>query len=215
MIDPGAVQTIVDRVVTPRRLLDHPFYVRWSRGELSPSELRSYAAQYRHFEAHLPRVLEGAAAAATTPALRDAALRNLADETAPGRAHLTLFDAFLAGVDGAEEPASPAMARLLETYDRRLSESAEAGLAAVLAYEAQSAEVARSKAQGLREHHGLDGAAVEFWDVHAGVDAEHARWLGEALGACGAGPAELEGAVRDACDAWLAFLDEREAARPL
>jgi pyrroloquinoline-quinone synthase len=214
LIDQSALQTIVDRVVGPRRLLDHPFYVRWSRGELAPSELRAYAAQYRHFEAHLPGFLERAAVASLTPALRDAALRNLGDETAPQRSHLELFDAFLAGVDGERSAVSPAMARLLETYDRRVSASATAGLAAVLAYECQSPQVARSKAAGLREHHGLDGEAVEFWDVHADVDGDHARWLCDALADSGCESDVLEESMRAACDAWVAFLDEREATRP-
>jgi pyrroloquinoline-quinone synthase len=206
------LRRIVDGIVAPRRLLDHPFYVRWSRGELSRDELRAYAAQYRHFEAHLPSVLERAAHASDDAGLRDAALRNLADETAVGRAHLELFDGFLSALDATEEAPTPATALLLDTYDRQLSASAARGLAAVLAYEWQSAEVARSKAAGLREHYGLDGGAVEFWDVHAGVDGDHAAWLAGALSAAAADSTELEGAVRETCDAWLAFLDERQAA---
>src|SRR5918995_6836566 len=29
-------------------VLDHPFYVRWSRGELTATDLALYAGQYRH-----------------------------------------------------------------------------------------------------------------------------------------------------------------------
>ena len=82
----------------------------------------------------------------------------------------------------------------------------------MLAYECQSAEVARSKAAGLRQHYGLDDDAVEFWDVHAEVDGDHAAWLADALSVATTDVTELEGAVRETCDAWLAFLDERQAA---
>ena len=50
-------------VVARRRLLDHPFYRRWERGELEASELAAYAAQYRHLEAALPELLSGIAGA--------------------------------------------------------------------------------------------------------------------------------------------------------
>jgi pyrroloquinoline-quinone synthase len=206
------LRTALDAVVAPRRLLDHPFYVRWSRGELTRDELRAYVAQYRHFEAHLPVLLERVSLEATDPRLRAAAQRNLADETGGPSPHLALFDTFATALGAGDEAPTPAMAGLLETYDRQLSESPAAALAAVLAYECQSPGVASSKAAGLREHYGLDGAAVEFWDVHAGVDGDHAEWLLEAIADGATGSAELCAAARAACDAWLGFLDEREAA---
>jgi pyrroloquinoline-quinone synthase len=42
-------------------VLDHPFYQRWSRGELSADELALYAGQYRHAVVALARAAEGAA----------------------------------------------------------------------------------------------------------------------------------------------------------
>jgi hypothetical protein len=41
-----------------RRLLSHPFYQRWSRGDLRLGELGAYAGQYRFIEARLPGWLE-------------------------------------------------------------------------------------------------------------------------------------------------------------
>ncbi len=101
----------LDALLEGRRLLDHPFYRRWSRGEVSVDELRAYAAQYRHFEAMLPQHLGEVAASASGGALREQALRNREDEAT----HLQLFDAFAQGL-GAVEPAapSPAMAHLLD-----------------------------------------------------------------------------------------------------
>ena len=47
--------------ISDRLLLDHPFYRRWEDGKLESSELASYAAQYRFFEAQLPSFLEALA----------------------------------------------------------------------------------------------------------------------------------------------------------
>ena len=38
----------VDEVRKRRDVLHHPFYQRWSRGELERAELAFYAGQYRH-----------------------------------------------------------------------------------------------------------------------------------------------------------------------
>jgi pyrroloquinoline-quinone synthase len=193
-----------------RRLLDHPFYRRWQRGELSAAELAAYAAQYRHLEAALPGLLGDIAAGIDGGPARDAVLRNLSDELGPP-AHLDLFDGFAAAVGAASEPATAATASLLELQRRRVAEGPLGGLAALLAYELQVPEVAASKAAGLRDHHRLDAAATRFWDLHAGLDVEHAAWSLDALASLGEDMAPALESAREAADAWWAWLDEREA----
>jgi pyrroloquinoline-quinone synthase len=199
-----------------RWLLDHPFYRRWTEGAVSVAELRDYAAQYRHFEAMLPQHLAAVAAGATDDAVREQALRNLADEAGAEPTHLRLFDAFATAL-GAPEHAepSPAMADLLATYRDALSSDAAGGFAALLAYEMQSPEVARSKAEGLRAHGILDGDALEFWNVHATLDTDHAEWALDALQRSGAEMRTIVDAAGAAADAWWSFLDERERLRGL
>jgi pyrroloquinoline-quinone synthase len=196
-----------------RRLLDHPFYRRWSRGEVSIEELRAYAAQYRHFEAALPDHLRAVADSAADAALREQALRNLDDESS----HLALFDEFTAALGGDASPdaaaPSPAMADLLDVYRRAAARSAAEGFAALLAYEAQSAGVAASKAAGLREHGILDGDGLGFWDLHAALDADHAAWATAVLSRSDVALSVLADTIGSAADAWWVFLDEREAMR--
>jgi len=210
-MDASRLDAVLQERLQGRRLLDHPFYRRWSRGEVSVEELRAYAAQYRHFEAMLPEHLDAVAERAATPALREAARRNRADEST----HLALFDAFAAalGVTAPEAP-SPAMQRLLDVYAAARVRGGVEGFAALLAYEAQSPGVAASKARGLREHAILDGdGALRFWDLHACVDRDHAAWALQALSASGAGERRVGDAVEAAASAWWSFLDEREALR--
>ena len=201
-----------ESALTGRRLLDHPFYRRWEAGQVTMTELAGYAAQYRHFEAALPSLLARLEDLVPAGPARELVAANRADELGDPVPHLELFDRFAAAVDAGPEPASPATAALLATYDDLLEEGGAAGLAGFLAYECQAAEVAASKASGLRRHYGLDDEAVSFWEHHAAVDARHGRWLGEALGQTAAdGPDSVLAAVRRGADAWWAFLDEREA----
>jgi pyrroloquinoline-quinone synthase len=204
----------VHRALTGRELLSHPFYVRWSKGELSRWELCDYAAQYRHVEAALPDLLLTIAGRTPNPDVSGPVLRNLADEAGGTPTHLELFDTFASALGAAPASPSPATAALVAAQTELAATGIAEGLAGLLAYELQSPAVSASKAAGLREHHDLDGDAVAFWDVHATVDAGHADWTLDALVAAGAEPQQVETAARRAADAWWAFLDERQSQAP-
>lgn len=206
------LDSVLVAALADRQLLDHPFYRRWEAGAVTMSELADYAAQYRHFEAALPDLLGRLADALPAGPARELVAANRADELGDPTPHLELFNRFGDAVGAGPAPATPATARLLATYNELLDEGPEHGLAGFLAYESQAAGVARSKADGLRRHHGLDGAAVSFWEHHAEVDARHGGWLRDALGGRSDDPAVVQSAARRAADAWWGFLDERESA---
>jgi pyrroloquinoline-quinone synthase len=195
-----------------RRLLLHPFYRRWEAGDVSMDELGAYAAQYRHFEAYLPQFLGRLRDTLPEGRARDLVAANLADELGDPVPHLELFDGFAAAVGSQAEAPSSAMSALLAIYDELLDTTPTAALAGLVAYESQAAEVAASKAGGLRRHHGLDEDGVRFWAHHAAVDADHGRWLTSALEEQPGDPVRTLAAARRTADAWWAFLDEREAA---
>ena len=200
----------ITAALADRRLLDHPFYRRWERGEVSEAELGAYAAQYRHFEAYLPGFLAQLVAELPAGKARDLVAANLADELGDPVAHTELFERFAGALGAGDAAASPATAALLASYQGLLSRGPAAALAGFLAYESQSAEVASSKAEGLRNHYGMSDGAVSFWDHHAAVDVQHGAWAWDALSALTDTPEELVPAVRAGAEAWWAFLDERE-----
>lgn len=199
----------ITRALAGRRLLDHPFYRRWEAGELRDGELASYAAQYRHFEASLPQTLVALAAALPQGTARDAIIDNLADELGPP-AHLDLFDAFAASVGADAVAPSPAMRALVDAYGATCAAGAVSGLAGVLAYEVQGAEIAASKGAGLRAHYGSRDEDCTFWDVHTDVEGLHAEWAIDALDELEWDGVVIEEAARVVASAWWSFLDERE-----
>jgi len=209
------LDALLDEILRPRRLLAHPFYRRWEAGSLEPGELGSYAAQYRHFEAVLPEVLERIADALPVGRARQLVEANLADERAVPAPHLELFDAFAGAVGAPVTDTTPATAALVELYLSVADTSPVAALAAVAAYEVQAPAIAASKAEGLRRRYGLDAVGTRFWDVHAGVDEAHGAWMLEALATLAHGPDDVAGPATAAADAWWAFLDERQAAAPV
>jgi pyrroloquinoline-quinone synthase len=210
-MDAERITRALERALEGRRLLDHPFYQRWSAGALSREGLSAYAAQYRHFEASLPEWLRTIAATATEPELREQALRNLEDEAGALPTHVDLFERFAAALGAPRTGPTPAMAALLKTYRDATVRGAADGFAAVLAYEAQAPAVAETKAAGLRLRDTVPESAIAFWDLHATVDVDHAQWAVQALARTAADDESLTAAMREAAAAWWAFLDEREA----
>jgi len=197
------------------RLLQHPFYRRWVEGTLGLDELRVYAAQYRHIERAQPRWLAGVAERVDNDAARTAVTRVLDDEIDAEGSHADLFDRFAEAIGAPIDMApSPATVKLLNTLDELVDSGPVFGLGGLLAYELQSPEVSREKADGLRRHFDLDGDATAFWNTHAELDERHSAWLLEALEASGGSDSRAVEATRRAAVAWWAFLDEREAARP-
>jgi pyrroloquinoline quinone (PQQ) biosynthesis protein C len=209
---PDQLHAELTAALADRRLLEHPFYRRWEAGTLQAGELGAYAAQYRYFEASLPGILRALLGRLEPGPAADLVQRNLSDEESNPEAHITVFAGFADAVGAGDNPPSPATDLLLETYGQLIESSAGEGLAALVAYEMQAPAIAASKASGLRRHYEIDAAGTRFWDIHATMDQDHARWGIEALVAMDAPSSTLIGAARSAADAWWAFLDDREAA---
>jgi pyrroloquinoline quinone (PQQ) biosynthesis protein C len=210
----SVVQDALLRAVSGKELLGHPFYRRWVGGNMEVSELRSYAEQYRYFEAALPDLLGSLIAGAQNDRSKKLIERNLEDElgTSGRPSHLAIFDEFARSV--CADPAAPssdATESLLESHRDLVAEGTTAGLAGLLAYEMQLPALASTKAQGLRERFSMGDKAVEFWDVHASIDEDHATWGLEALVELDASAEVVLDAASRAADAWWSFLDEREA----
>jgi len=79
----------LDQTRAATNVLEHPFYERWTAGELSGPELARYAGEYRH--AVLALADASRAAAAKAPAGCRASLQRHAEEEA---SHVELWDRF-------------------------------------------------------------------------------------------------------------------------
>lgn len=205
--------------VDGRELLRHPFYQRWQAGTLAPGELSEYAVNYRAFEAALPVVLTAVVEQLRSQGEVEAAAtvgQNLHDEMGRPEPHLALFDRFAAALEpAASAQPGPAAQALVATYADLVTAGPVAAVAGLAAYETQAAAIATTKSEGLRQWYGMDASGTEFWDVHAGMEADHGDWALDALALLGADPSEVAGAARRGAEAWWGFLDEREAEAPI
>jgi pyrroloquinoline-quinone synthase len=158
-------------------VLEHPFYQRWSAGELTREELARYAGQYRHAVVALADASERAAA------LADGELAaGLAAHAAEERAHVALWDGFLEamGGDAADAPnaETAACAQAWAGAGRDLTGT----LVALYAIEGAQPAISETKREGLLAHYGVqEGPATAYFDLHATLDREHAAHARAAL----------------------------------
>jgi pyrroloquinoline-quinone synthase len=207
----------IDRLLRERHLLKHPFYVAWSKGELSRETLQRYAGQYYHFESNFPRYVGAAYALLRDAGERRVLLENLFDEEGRDPTHPELWLDFAEGIGLPRPAARTARAArptrdLLDAYQRLTAADPASALAALYSYESIFPEIAAEKSRGLRAFYGIEApAAHEFFRVHTGADVEHSaaerRLLERHLASAGAARARALRSARTAIDAWWSFLD--------
>ncbi len=162
-------------------VLEHPFYQRWSAGELESHELELYAGEYRHVVVALAEASSLAAeqAADGCASIHAPGLARHAEEEA---SHVDLWDEFARAVGdgGRREP-------LAQT--RTCAQAWTAGedllerLAVLYTVEASQPAISTTKLEGLATHYGMpeDSRGAAYFTLHATLDVEHARQARELI----------------------------------
>jgi pyrroloquinoline-quinone synthase len=170
----------IDQQVAAKHLLRHPFYLAWTRGELSREALTDYARQYYHHVAAFPTYLSAAHAKCDDQATRKQLLNNLVDEEAGSPSHPELWLNFAVGLGISEQDVQraepwPETKKLVDTFRSVCGDASTAEALAVLyAYESQIPEICESKIGGLKQHYGVtDPEHYHYFTVHIEADREH------------------------------------------
>ena len=170
----------IDNDIAEKHLLKHPFYLAWTRGELSKEALTDYARQYYHHVAAFPTYLSAVHTKCDDQATRKQILSNLIDEEAGSPNHPELWKKFAEGlgvedVDLANAAKQPETKKLIEAFRSVCGEkSTVEGLAALYGYESQIPAICESKIDGLKKHYGFtDPKHYEYFSVHVEADREH------------------------------------------
>ena len=172
----------IDKDIAQKHLLKHPFYLAWTRGELSREALTDYARQYYHHVAAFPTYLSAVHAKCDDQAARKQILTNLIDEEAGSPNHPELWLQFAEGlgvspVDVRNAAREKETQDLIDTFRIVCGGGSTAqGLAALYAYESQIPAICESKIDGLKKHYGfIDPRTYEYFSVHVEADREHSR----------------------------------------
>jgi pyrroloquinoline-quinone synthase len=166
----GSVWQRIEESRSRHNVLEHPFYRRWSAGELSADELARYAGQYRHATEAIARLCRQAADAAPVEH-RDEIDAHAGEE----EAHVGLWDDFVEAA-GGEIGAEPTRETAECVRDWTAPDAYLAQLARLYAIESGQPEISRIKREGLSDFYGIDGGpGTEYFNVHERADHDHAE----------------------------------------
>jgi len=178
----------IDKDIAQKHLLKHPFYLAWTRGELSKGALTDYAQQYYHHVAAFPTYLSAVHAKCYDQHTRKQLLNNLIDEESGSPNHPELWKKFAdsLGVEDAELAQTekrPETKKLIDTFRSVCGQGSTAeGLGALYAYESQIPAICESKIEGLKKHYGFTKPEhYEYFTVHIEADREHSATEREML----------------------------------
>jgi pyrroloquinoline-quinone synthase len=222
LLDSAQFETKLRDAVMQYSMLKHPFYVAWTEGKLSKAVLAEYAKQYYAHVRAFPTYVSGVHSHCEDLPVRQELLENLIEEERGTENHPELWLRFAEALGAAREVVDTAEL-LPSTKDsverlRSLTQSEDyrKGLAALLAYESQIPEVARTKREGLESFHGIaDERAIAFFRVHENIDVLHQQVEMKILSERCQTPATQGNAIaaaRDAAKALWSFLDGISAA---
>jgi pyrroloquinoline-quinone synthase len=204
----------LDARIASQRLLDHPFYQRWSAGTLTREELSEYARQYYHYALAFPTFLSAMHAQCDDLPTRQAILENLIEEERGPKNHPELWLRFCEALgldrdDVVRGDANTSTRNLIATMKSLAREGAlHEGLAALYAYESQIPGVAKAKIEGLAKWYDVD--EVTFFTVHMDADVVHSATSRDLLTRLCDDDAKCEEAreaVGSTLDALYGFLD--------
>jgi pyrroloquinoline-quinone synthase len=207
----------LERRISSRHLLDHPFYQRWSAGTLSRAELEEYARQYWHFTAAFPTFVSGVHTNTDDLEARQLLLENLIEEERGPENHPELWLRFcdalgLNRADVLSSTPNDSTRALISTMHELTREGAtHEGLSAMFAYESQVPAVAKAKIDGLRQWFAIsEPHDIAFFTVHEEADVYHSQTAGALIDRiCDSEAKELaaEAATARTLDALYGFLD--------
>lgn len=151
-------------------VLRHPFYRRWSEGDLTHDELRFYAGEYRHAVVALAEASEAAAEACAGKGRAQ-----LAEHALEERAHVELWDRFAEALEAdLEREPLPETVECARAW-RAAADELE-GMAVLYAVESGQPAISQTKLEGLERHYGLRAGTpgTGYFALHAERDHDHA-----------------------------------------
>ncbi len=166
----------LDPVIQSRTLLQHPFYVAWSKGALTLEDLKVYAKEYYWLVQRVPEIVEIIASQANDETLLARVRRNKAEE----QEHIVLWEKFALslGISTAELQSYKPSQKVLNAVSKMEEEaqkSLDAGIAVMYALEAELPKIAQTKKEGLLAFYGLSSSdAHAYFDEHL-LEEEHLK----------------------------------------
>lgn len=158
----------LDPIIASRSLLQHPFYLRWSKGELTMDDMKTYAKEYFHLVERVPGIVARVRDRATDAGMKERINQNMQEE----QGHVALWKRFAksVGVSEAELAAYVPSAKVqsaVRSLEQTAEQGFEQGVTAMYALELELPKIAHTKKDGLAKFYGLTSEDARcYFDEH-------------------------------------------------
>ena len=151
-------------MILKHKLLEHPFYQAWGKGEITKEQLSSYAASYNEFISMVPEFWN--IVISTFDSKSKDGLKILKDENS----HIGLWQKW-----SEKLPVTVQYPSMNNEINAFANMNPSELLGAIHAFEIQQPEVAMTKKEGLMKHYGFEESDLIYFDEHIN-EAEHIKY---------------------------------------
>ncbi len=158
----------LDPLIADKSLLKHPFYVAWSKGELTLGDLRVYAKEYFHLVQRIPGIVARVGERVSDRHLQGQIAENMREE----QEHVDLWKRFAWSLGLSEQELlshqpSEKVQKAVDTLEKLAEQGQDEGITAMYALEAELPAIAQTKKQGLCDFYGLVSEDAQiYFDEH-------------------------------------------------
>lgn len=196
----------LDPLISDLSLLKHPFYQKWSKGELTLKDLQIYAKEYFHLVQRIPGIVERVRVRADERGHDLAGMieKNRIEE----QEHVELWKRFAKSLGVSEteliahKPSATVTAAVME-LEQLADGSFEDGVITMYSLEVELPKIAKTKKEGLCDFYSLESKDAHiYFDEHLKEEEHLNVWR-----ALDTGDHNLEPAARSSMEAQNKMLD--------
>lgn len=171
----------LDTLIKEHSLLKHPFYVRWTQGELKLEDLRVYAKEYYHLVKRVPGIV--VRVRDRIPEQYGERFQKLADENHQEELeHIGLWERFARSLDVPLKELqsyipSKKTKEAVATMEHLAERSFGDGVVVMYSLELDLPAIAQTKKQGLKDFYELTSEDAHcYFDEHMGEEKHLRVW---------------------------------------
>ncbi|OGG53156.1 hypothetical protein A3H16_00025 [Candidatus Kaiserbacteria bacterium RIFCSPLOWO2_12_FULL_53_8] len=159
MSTPVSLVSAIEKAVSERSLLKHPFYQAWSAGALTRQQLAGYAKEYYWVARNVPGIMNEIEK--RVPASLAAGTKKiLAEQASEEREHVELWERFARSLGITKKQLrsyrpTTTVRNAVSNITKTARKGFEEGIAAMYAFESELPAISSTKSEGLIKFYGL------------------------------------------------------------
>lgn len=170
----------IDEEIKSKSVLHHPFYQKWTQGELTIDHLIGYSKEYFSLVRAVPDLVSNAIESAENTQTENRTIESIRENLREEREHIGLWLRFCKSLGLSTEQVErhtplPKTREAVEELAALTSSAFEESVSALYAYELELPKISSTKIEGLKKFYNLQTPdALVYFETHEVADIRHA-----------------------------------------